>query len=163
MVQADLKEQPHGHPGAEICTQCCWWRPCRSSGIACQSQFKLLFCVVNYWRVTTPLLQELGGNATLIFYGTEEAKEGKNAYMERRRPDFSKFPRKPWVSVWFCNDPFNCFIECFSPTWKSEKVWSKNNNASRLVVCISLSFTTCEAMDDGTIFFVNLFAYMRKM
>ena len=125
MVQADLKEQPHGHPGAEIYTQCCWWRPCRSSGIACQSQFKLLFCVVNYWRVTTPLLQELGGNATLIFYGTEEAKEGKNAYMERRRPDFSKFPRKPWVSVWFCNDPFNCFTECFSPTWKSEKVWSQ--------------------------------------
>ncbi|CAO2178899.1 unnamed protein product [Urochloa humidicola] len=40
-------------------------------------------------------LQELGGNATLMFYGTEEAKEGKNAYMERRRPDFSKFPRKP--------------------------------------------------------------------
>uniref|UniRef100_A0A804NFQ6 1,4-dihydroxy-2-naphthoyl-CoA synthase, peroxisomal n=1 Tax=Zea mays TaxID=4577 RepID=A0A804NFQ6_MAIZE len=38
---------------------------------------------------------QLGGNATLIFYGTEEAKEGKNAYMERRRPDFSKFPRKP--------------------------------------------------------------------
>ncbi|TVU35659.1 hypothetical protein EJB05_17560, partial [Eragrostis curvula] len=40
-------------------------------------------------------LQEIGGNATLIFYGTEEAQEGKNAYMERRRPDFSKFPRKP--------------------------------------------------------------------
>ncbi|KAJ6847619.1 uncharacterized protein M6B38_276720 [Iris pallida] len=40
-------------------------------------------------------LQELGGNATLIFYGTEEAKEGKMAYMERRRPEFSKFPRKP--------------------------------------------------------------------
>ncbi|XP_020396971.1 1,4-dihydroxy-2-naphthoyl-CoA synthase, peroxisomal [Zea mays] len=40
-------------------------------------------------------LQELGGNATHIFYGTEEAKEGKNAYMEKRRPDFSKFPRKP--------------------------------------------------------------------
>ncbi|GJN18161.1 hypothetical protein PR202_gb05294 [Eleusine coracana subsp. coracana] len=40
-------------------------------------------------------VQELGGNATLIFYGTEEAKEGKNAYMEKRRPDFSKFPRKP--------------------------------------------------------------------
>ncbi|CAD6237591.1 unnamed protein product [Miscanthus lutarioriparius] len=41
------------------------------------------------------VVPELGGNATLIFYGTEEAKEGKNAYMERRRPDFSKFPRKP--------------------------------------------------------------------
>ncbi|KAA8533156.1 hypothetical protein F0562_033311 [Nyssa sinensis] len=40
-------------------------------------------------------LQELGGNATLIFYGTEEGNEGKTAYMERRRPDFSKFPRRP--------------------------------------------------------------------
>uniref|UniRef100_A0A5B7BJD4 1,4-dihydroxy-2-naphthoyl-CoA synthase n=1 Tax=Davidia involucrata TaxID=16924 RepID=A0A5B7BJD4_DAVIN len=40
-------------------------------------------------------LQELGGNATLIFYGTEEGNEGKTAYMERRRPDFSKFPRQP--------------------------------------------------------------------
>ncbi|KAM7269406.1 hypothetical protein ACFE04_024903 [Oxalis oulophora] len=40
-------------------------------------------------------LQELGGNATLVFYGTEEGIEGKMAYMERRRPDFSKFPRRP--------------------------------------------------------------------
>ncbi|CAI8608564.1 unnamed protein product [Vicia faba] len=40
-------------------------------------------------------LQEMGGNSTLIFYGTEEAKEGKTAYMERRRPDFSKFNRRP--------------------------------------------------------------------
>ncbi|KAL5759835.1 hypothetical protein ACOSQ2_018673 [Xanthoceras sorbifolium] len=40
-------------------------------------------------------LQELGGNATLIYYGTEEGNEGKTAYVERRRPDFSKFPRRP--------------------------------------------------------------------
>lgn len=40
-------------------------------------------------------LQELGGNATLIFYGTEEGNEGKTAYMQRRRPDFAKFPRRP--------------------------------------------------------------------
>ncbi|XP_057420460.1 1,4-dihydroxy-2-naphthoyl-CoA synthase, peroxisomal isoform X2 [Lotus japonicus] len=40
-------------------------------------------------------LQEIGGNATLIFYGTEEANEGKTAYMQRRPPDFSKFPRRP--------------------------------------------------------------------
>ncbi|KAM7487301.1 hypothetical protein LguiB_024785 [Lonicera macranthoides] len=40
-------------------------------------------------------LQELGGNATLIFYGTEEGNEGKTAYMQRRPPDFSKFPRRP--------------------------------------------------------------------
>ncbi|GMY26244.1 1,4-dihydroxy-2-naphthoyl-CoA synthase, peroxisomal-like isoform X1 [Fagus crenata] len=40
-------------------------------------------------------LQELGGNATLLFYGTEEGNEGKTAYMQHRRPDFSKFPRRP--------------------------------------------------------------------
>ncbi|KAI9111397.1 hypothetical protein K1719_017087 [Acacia pycnantha] len=40
-------------------------------------------------------LQELGGNATLLFYGTEEANEGKTAFMQRRAPDFSKFHRRP--------------------------------------------------------------------
>ncbi|KAK8933600.1 1,4-Dihydroxy-2-naphthoyl-CoA synthase, peroxisomal [Platanthera zijinensis] len=40
-------------------------------------------------------LQELGGNSTLLFYGTQEADEGKKAYVERRRPDFSKFSRRP--------------------------------------------------------------------
>ncbi|KAI0516194.1 hypothetical protein KFK09_008866 [Dendrobium nobile] len=40
-------------------------------------------------------LQDLGGNATYIFYGTEEANEGKRAFMERRSPDYSKFPRRP--------------------------------------------------------------------
>ncbi|XP_059316283.1 1,4-dihydroxy-2-naphthoyl-CoA synthase, peroxisomal [Lycium ferocissimum] len=40
-------------------------------------------------------LQGLAGDATLLFYGTEEGNEGKNAYNERRRPDFSKFPRLP--------------------------------------------------------------------
>ncbi|CAL9238059.1 unnamed protein product [Arabidopsis halleri] len=40
-------------------------------------------------------LQGLGGNATLLFYGTEEAIEGRTAYMHRRPPDFSKFPRRP--------------------------------------------------------------------
>ncbi|CAI0434665.1 unnamed protein product [Linum tenue] len=40
-------------------------------------------------------LQELAGNATHIFYRTEEGNEGKTAYMERRPPDFSRFPRLP--------------------------------------------------------------------
>jgi len=40
-------------------------------------------------------LQELAGNATLLFYLTEEGKEGRNAFLEKRRPDFSKFPRFP--------------------------------------------------------------------
>lgn len=40
-------------------------------------------------------LQELAGNATLLFYMTEEAQEGKKAFVEKRKPDFSKFPRQP--------------------------------------------------------------------
>jgi naphthoate synthase len=40
-------------------------------------------------------LQELAGNATLLFYLTEEGKEGKNAFLEKRKPDFRKFPRFP--------------------------------------------------------------------
>ncbi|HVO30909.1 MAG TPA: 1,4-dihydroxy-2-naphthoyl-CoA synthase [bacterium] len=40
-------------------------------------------------------LQELAGSATLLYYTTEEGKEGKNAFLEKRKPDFSKFPRFP--------------------------------------------------------------------
>lgn len=40
-------------------------------------------------------LLDLAGNATLLYYMSEEAKEGKNAFVERRAPDFSKFPRLP--------------------------------------------------------------------
>ena len=40
-------------------------------------------------------IQELAGNATMLFYMTEEAQEGRNAYREKRKPDFSRFPRRP--------------------------------------------------------------------
>ena len=40
-------------------------------------------------------VQQLAGDATLLFYLTEEAKEGRQAFLEKRRPDFSKFPRFP--------------------------------------------------------------------
>jgi len=40
-------------------------------------------------------LQELAGDATMLFYMTEEGQEGRNAFLEKRPPDFSKFPRLP--------------------------------------------------------------------
>ena len=40
-------------------------------------------------------LQELAGNATMLYYMTEEGQEGKNAFLEKRKPNFSKFERKP--------------------------------------------------------------------
>ena len=40
-------------------------------------------------------IQQLAGDATLLFYLTEEAQEGRDAYVEKRPPDFSRFPRRP--------------------------------------------------------------------
>lgn len=40
-------------------------------------------------------LQELTGNATMLFYMTEEGQEGRNAFNEKREPDFSVFERNP--------------------------------------------------------------------
>jgi naphthoate synthase len=40
-------------------------------------------------------IQQLAHDANLLFYGSEEAKEGREAYKEKRRPDFSRFPRRP--------------------------------------------------------------------
>ncbi|MCU0425407.1 MAG: 1,4-dihydroxy-2-naphthoyl-CoA synthase [Candidatus Kapabacteria bacterium] len=40
-------------------------------------------------------LQELAGVATMLFYMSEEGQEGRNAYQQKRKPDFSKFPKRP--------------------------------------------------------------------
>ena len=40
-------------------------------------------------------LQDFGGSATLLFYQSEEGSEGRNAFVEKRRPDFTKFKRYP--------------------------------------------------------------------
>jgi len=40
-------------------------------------------------------IQQLAGDATMLFYMSEEGQEGRNAYVEKRRPDFSRFPRRP--------------------------------------------------------------------
>ncbi len=40
-------------------------------------------------------IQQLAGDATLLYYMSEEAKEGKQAYLEKRRPDFDQYPKRP--------------------------------------------------------------------
>jgi len=40
-------------------------------------------------------IQQLAGDATLLFYMNEEAQEGRNAYLEKRKPRFDTFPRRP--------------------------------------------------------------------
>jgi naphthoate synthase len=40
-------------------------------------------------------IQQLAGDATLLYYMTEEAQEGKRAYLEKRRPEFDRFPKRP--------------------------------------------------------------------
>jgi naphthoate synthase len=39
-------------------------------------------------------IQQLAHDANLLFYSSEEAQEGRDAYRERRTPDFSRFPRR---------------------------------------------------------------------
>jgi naphthoate synthase len=41
-------------------------------------------------------LQELAGNATMLFYMTEQAQEARNAFLEKRDPDFRRYPWLPW-------------------------------------------------------------------
>jgi naphthoate synthase len=40
-------------------------------------------------------IQQLAGDATLLYYLSEEAQEGKNAYLEKRKPDFDQYPKRP--------------------------------------------------------------------
>jgi naphthoate synthase len=40
-------------------------------------------------------IQQLAGDATLLYYMTEEAQEGRDAYVQKRRPDFGRFPKRP--------------------------------------------------------------------
>jgi naphthoate synthase len=40
-------------------------------------------------------IQQLAGDATLLYYMSEEAQEGRDAYVQKRKPNFSKFPKRP--------------------------------------------------------------------
>ena len=49
----------------------------------------------NAWTDGLAGVQQLAGDATLLYYMSEEAQEGRNAYVEKRKPRFDKFPRVP--------------------------------------------------------------------
>ena len=40
-------------------------------------------------------MQQFAGDATMLYYMSEEAQEGRDAYVGKRAPDFAKFPRRP--------------------------------------------------------------------
>lgn len=40
-------------------------------------------------------LQQIAGDSTMLFYESPEAKEGRDAYLQKRQPDFNKFPKFP--------------------------------------------------------------------
>lgn len=56
---------------------------------------RMLKCAFNAELDGQSGIQELAGNATLLYYLSDEAKEGKNAFLEKRDPDFSNFPKFP--------------------------------------------------------------------
>lgn len=108
MVPGDIKEQPYCNSGTEISFECCWWWPCRTSGMWIHKRERSKMAINKICTYSNLLAafsitchvfqQQLGGDATLIFYGTDEGSEGKNAYVQHRPPDFSKFKRLPWQS-----------------------------------------------------------------
>ena len=45
--------------------------------------------------VITAIASELAGNATMLYYMTEEGQEGRNAFNEKRKANFERFPKRP--------------------------------------------------------------------
>ncbi|MBU6148527.1 MAG: 1,4-dihydroxy-2-naphthoyl-CoA synthase [Actinomycetales bacterium] len=80
-------------PLADLETETVAWarRICEHSPLA----LRLLKASFNAADEGIAGVQQLAGDATLLFYMTEEAQEGRNAYQQRRPPDFTRFPRRP--------------------------------------------------------------------
>ena len=80
-------------PLAELERETVAW--CREMASLSPLSLRLLKASFNAAEDGLTGLQQLSHDATLLFYMTEEGQEGRNAYKERRRPDFSKFPKRP--------------------------------------------------------------------
>ncbi|MBK5116430.1 MAG: 1,4-dihydroxy-2-naphthoyl-CoA synthase [Thermoleophilia bacterium] len=68
---------------------------CREMNALSPLSLRLLKSSFNAFEDGITGVQQLSHDATLLFYMSEEGQEGRNAYQEGRRPDFSKFPRRP--------------------------------------------------------------------
>jgi naphthoate synthase len=68
---------------------------CREMGSLSPLALRLLKASFNAAEDGLTGLQQLSHDATLLFYMTEEGQEGRDAYVEGRRPDFSRFPKRP--------------------------------------------------------------------
>jgi naphthoate synthase len=80
-------------PVAELERETVAW--CREMSSLSPLALRLLKASFNASEDGLTGLQQLSHDATLLFYMTEEGQEGRNAYVEGRRPDFSKFPKRP--------------------------------------------------------------------
>jgi naphthoate synthase len=68
---------------------------CREMGALSPLALRLLKSSFNATEDGLTGIQQLSHDATLLFYMSEEGQEGRNAYQERRSPDFSKYPKRP--------------------------------------------------------------------
>jgi naphthoate synthase len=80
-------------PVAELERETVSW--CREMNALSPLALRLLKASFNADEDGITGLQQLSHDATLLFYMTEEGQEGRNAYVERRRPDFGKYPKRP--------------------------------------------------------------------
>ena len=80
-------------PVAELERETVAW--CREMNALSPLALRLLKSSFNAEEDGLTGLQQLSHDATLLFYMTEEGQEGRNAYTERRPPDFGKYPRRP--------------------------------------------------------------------
>jgi naphthoate synthase len=80
-------------PLAELETETVQW--CREMLRNSPTAIRALKAAMNAAEDGQAGIQELGHNLTLLFYNSEEGSEGRQAFLERRAPDFSRFPRLP--------------------------------------------------------------------